>query len=256
MCVPRVPESQSGAGVQTPPSSEPPAPSPEPQEAQDASAGLAEREEEENKEGEGEGEGEGEEREEERELGAACAERRLSLESGYSASDKLLDSLEMRELLASQSDVPLDRLSLPPPQTDGKLANRDSGIDSISSPSHSEELCFVGEEERAGHEREVCPCSPALTLPRLSSSSSYGGAEGQGGEGASAEGARDSEGDSDMEEGSGDESELTPTALQPLVLPKAERQDSCEVRTQRKPWNTNVTCQPGACITRQDYGVR
>ncbi|XP_061114069.1 FYVE, RhoGEF and PH domain-containing protein 1 [Conger conger] len=232
LCVPRVPEPQSGAGVQTPPSSEPPAPSPEPQEAPEASVGLAEREEEDK-----EGEGEREEREEERELGAACAERRLSLESGYSASDKLLDSLEIRDLLASQSDVPLDRLSLPPPQTDGKLANRDSGIDSISSPSHSEELCFAGEEERAGHERGVCPCSPALTLPRLSSSSSYGGPEGQGGEGASAEGTRDSEGDSDMEEGSGDESELTPTALQPLVLPKAERQDSCELSVQQRVFN-------------------
>ncbi|KAJ8371328.1 hypothetical protein SKAU_G00113560 [Synaphobranchus kaupii] len=228
MCAPRVPEPQPGTGVRTPPSSEPPAPSPEPQEIQEAPLGLGEEEEEEGKEGEGEGE----DREEERELGAACAERRLSLESGYSASDKLLDSLEMRDLLASQSDVPVDRLSLPPPQTDGKLANRDSGIDSISSPSHSEELCFAGEE------KEICPCSPALTLPRLlSSSSSYGCAEGPGGEGASAEGPRDSEGDSDMEEGSGDESELTPTALRPLVLPKTERQDSCELSIQQRVFN-------------------
>ncbi|KAJ8393485.1 hypothetical protein AAFF_G00059580 [Aldrovandia affinis] len=226
LCSPRVPEPQSGTGVPTPLPSEPPTPCPEPQEVpEEPPLGPAEGEEEDK-------EGEGEDREEERELGAACAERRLSLESGYSTSDKLLDALEMRDLLASQSDVPLDRLSLPPPQTDGKLANRDSGIDSISSPSHSEELCFAGED------REACPCSPALTLPRLSSSSSsYGCAEGQGGEGAGAEGARDSEGDSDMEEGSGDESELTPTALQPLELPKTERQDSCELSVQQRVFN-------------------
>ncbi|KAG9336033.1 hypothetical protein JZ751_003292 [Albula glossodonta] len=233
LCSPRVPEQQSGTGAPTPPPSEPPAHSPEPQESQEPPLGQAEGEEEEK-------EGEGEEREEERELGAACAERRLSLESGYSTSDKLLDALEMRDLLASQSDVPLDRLSLPPPQTDGKLANRDSGIDSISSPSHSEELCFAGEEERAAQDREICPCSPALTLPRLSSSSSYGCAEGEGSQEASAEGARDSEGDSDMEEGSGDESELTPTALQPLVLPKTERQDSCEEARSRSSFPCEV----------------
>uniref|UniRef100_A0A673XPA3 FYVE, RhoGEF and PH domain containing 1 n=1 Tax=Salmo trutta TaxID=8032 RepID=A0A673XPA3_SALTR len=38
-----------------------------------------------------------------------------------------------------QSEIPSDHLPLLQPQTDGKLANRDSGIDSISSPSHSEE---------------------------------------------------------------------------------------------------------------------
>ncbi|KAG5838894.1 hypothetical protein ANANG_G00228520 [Anguilla anguilla] len=64
-----------------------------------------------------------------------------------------------------------------PRETDGKLANRDSGIDSISSPSHSEELCFAGEEERAGQERE------------------------------------------------------------PLVLPKTERQDSCELSVQQRVFN-------------------
>ncbi|MBN3300079.1 FGD1 protein, partial [Amia calva] len=46
--------------------------------------------------------------------------------------------------LAGQSDIPSDCLSLPPTQTDSKVTNRDSGIDSISSPSHSEELCFAG----------------------------------------------------------------------------------------------------------------
>uniref|UniRef100_A0A672MHL7 FYVE, RhoGEF and PH domain containing 1 n=1 Tax=Sinocyclocheilus grahami TaxID=75366 RepID=A0A672MHL7_SINGR len=165
----------------------------------------------------------------ESELGATCSEKRLSMESGYGASDKLLDTMEMRDLTANQSEIPSDRLSLPPSQMDGKLANRDSGIDSISSPSHSEELCFVGDEDRVGHEREICPCSPGPGLP-------CGYAEGPEGEGASGvEGGRDSEGDSDMEEGSGDESEMNPMALQPL--PKAERQDSTELSVQQRVFN-------------------
>ncbi|KAI5610494.1 FYVE, RhoGEF and PH domain-containing protein 1 isoform X1, partial [Silurus asotus] len=144
--------------------------------------------------------------------------------SGYGASDKLLDAMEMREL--SQSEIPPDRLSLPPQQTDTKLANRDSGIDSISSPSHSEELCFAGDD------REVC-----MSLPRLSSSSSCGCVEGPAGEGVVAgveEGTRDSEGDSDLEEGSGDESENA-MAMQPQ--PKAERQDSVELSVQQRVFN-------------------
>lgn len=155
--------------------------------------------------------------EDDNELGASCSEKRLSTESGYGASDKLLDAMEIRDL--SQSEIPPDRLSLPPQQTEAKLANRDSGIDSISSPSHSEELCFAGDD------REVC-----MSLPRLSSSSSCGCVDGPAGEGAVAaaeEGTRDSEGDSDLEEGSGDESENA-MAIQPQ--PKAERQDSVEVR--------------------------
>ncbi|XP_046727145.1 FYVE, RhoGEF and PH domain-containing protein 1 isoform X1 [Silurus meridionalis] len=159
-----------------------------------------------------------------KDLGASCSEKRLSTESGYGASDKLLDAMEMREL--SQSEIPPDRLSLPPQQTDTKLANRDSGIDSISSPSHSEELCFAGDD------REVC-----MSLPRLSSSSSCGCVEGPAGEEVVAgveEGTRDSEGDSDLEEGSGDESENA-MAMQPQ--PKAERQDSVELSVQQRVFN-------------------
>uniref|UniRef100_A0A8C9TVA6 FYVE, RhoGEF and PH domain containing 1 n=1 Tax=Scleropages formosus TaxID=113540 RepID=A0A8C9TVA6_SCLFO len=40
-----------------------------------------------------------------------------------------------------------------------------------------------------------------------------------------------------MEEGSGDESELTPTTLQPLALPKTERQDSSELSVQQRVFN-------------------
>ncbi|XP_061745207.1 FYVE, RhoGEF and PH domain-containing protein 1 isoform X2 [Nerophis ophidion] len=111
-----------------------------------------------------------------------------------------------------QSEAPPGRLSLPSSQTDGKLANRDSGIDSISSPSHSEELCFVGVDEVGG----AYPCA----LPRLSSSSSYAGEEG---------GARrrdfSEDADSDLEEE--EEAELT------LVLPPA-RQDLAELSVQQR----------------------
>uniref|UniRef100_A0A8C4S4L3 FYVE, RhoGEF and PH domain containing 1 n=1 Tax=Erpetoichthys calabaricus TaxID=27687 RepID=A0A8C4S4L3_ERPCA len=131
------------------------------------------------------------------------------------------------DLLADQSGYSTDcseRLSLPSggllPQTDSKLANRDSGIDSISSPSHSEELCFAGEEDR---ERERA-ATPLQSLPSVS-------AVGRGRPSNSVrDREHDSEGDSDLEEGSGDESEAT-------LPPKAERQDSIELSAQQKVFN-------------------
>ncbi|XP_016127168.1 FYVE, RhoGEF and PH domain-containing protein 1-like [Sinocyclocheilus grahami] len=225
MCTPRFPEQQAASGSFSPPPSEFILPCTSLQEPLEAPLAEEEVEQEEKEEEEEVDETE----EDDSELGASCSEKRLSMESGYGASDKLLDTMEMRDLTANQSEIPSDRLSLPPSQMDGKLANRDSGIDSISSPSHSEELCFVGDEDRVGHEREICPCSPGPGLP-------CGYAEGPGGEGASGvEGGRDSEGDSDMEEGSGDESEMNPMALQPL--PKAERQDSTELSVQQRVFN-------------------
>ncbi|KAJ0064449.1 hypothetical protein NL108_006522, partial [Boleophthalmus pectinirostris] len=140
----------------------------------------------------------------------ACADvnKRLSLESGYSASEKHLeDIVELRDpppQVIGQSELLNERLSLPSSQTDGKLANRDSGIDSISSPSHSEELCFAGVDEGG----VAYSCSPAHIRE----------------EGGGVRRRRDlsEEGDSDLEE----EAELT------LVLPatKTDRQDSVEVR--------------------------
>ncbi|KAG1972161.1 FYVE, RhoGEF and PH domain-containing protein 1 isoform X4 [Pimephales promelas] len=225
MCTPRVPDQQAAPGSFSPPPSEfilPCTSLQEPLEAPLAEEEVEKLEKEEEDEVD-------ETEEDDSELGASCSEKRLSMESGYGASDKLLDNMEMRDLAANQSEIPSERLSLPPSQMDGKLANRDSGIDSISSPSHSEELCFVGDEDRVSHEREICPCSPGPGLP-----CAY--VEGPGGEGASGvEGGRDSEGDSDMEEGSGDESEMNPMALQPL--PKAERQDSTELSFQQRVFN-------------------
>uniref|UniRef100_A0A8C1NER7 FYVE, RhoGEF and PH domain containing 1 n=1 Tax=Cyprinus carpio TaxID=7962 RepID=A0A8C1NER7_CYPCA len=219
MCTPRVPEQQAASGTFSPPPSEFILPCTSLQEPLEVPLAEEEVEKEEKEEEEEVDETE----EDDSELGASCSEKRLSMESGYGASDKLLDTMEIRDLTANQSEIPSDRLSLPPSQMDGKLANRDSGIDSISSPSHSEELCFVGDE------REIYPCSPGPGLPCV-----Y--AEGPEGEGASGvEGGRDSEGDSDMEEGSGDESEMNPMALQPL--PKAERQDSTELSVQQRVFN-------------------
>ncbi|XP_017158701.1 FYVE, RhoGEF and PH domain-containing protein 1 isoform X2 [Poecilia reticulata] len=176
---------------------------------------------------------------EDEELAAACQDdvhhKRLSMESGYSASDKPLEdevvTVETEEqqppLPPDQSELPSERLSLPSSQTDGKLANRDSGIDSISSPSHSEELCFAGVDDGG----VAYPCSPAL-LPRLSSSSSTAGEVGEGEE--SRGGARrrrdfSEEGDSDLEE----EAELT------LVLapPKPDRQESVELSVHQRVFN-------------------
>ncbi|XP_071314775.1 FYVE, RhoGEF and PH domain-containing protein 1 [Trachinotus anak] len=189
--------------------------------------------------------GEDDDDDDDEELVAACRnelhQKRLSMESGYSASEKHLEddvvAVEMREqqqqqpLLLDQSELPSERLSLPSSQTDGKLANRDSGIDSISSPSHSEELCFVGVDDGG----VVYPCSPAL-LPRLSSSSSYAGEGGEGeGEGEVRGAARrrrefSEEGDSDLEE---EEAELTVV----LPPPKTDRQDSAELPVQQRVFN-------------------
>ncbi|KAM3872291.1 FYVE, RhoGEF and PH domain-containing protein 1 [Diretmus argenteus] len=180
--------------------------------------------------------------EDDEELAATCrdnlCEKRLSMESGYSASEKHLDDdvvvVEMREQplqqqqlqqLDSQSEIPSECLSLPSSQTDGKLANRDSGIDSISSPSHSEELCFAGVDDVG----VAYPCSPAL--PRLCSSSSYAREGGEGEEGPRRRREFSEEGDSDLEEE--EESELT------LVLPptKTDRQDSSELSVQQRVFN-------------------
>uniref|UniRef100_A0A1A8E3W9 FYVE, RhoGEF and PH domain containing 1 n=1 Tax=Nothobranchius kadleci TaxID=1051664 RepID=A0A1A8E3W9_NOTKA len=178
--------------------------------------------------------------EEDEELVAACSdiphEKRLSIEPDYCTSEKHLEDdaaavetsdLQQR-LLLDQSELPSERLSLPSSQTDGKLANRDSGIDSISSPSHSEEFCFAGVDDGV----VAYPCSPAL-LPRLSSSSSYAGEGGEGDEGEMRGGVRgrglSEEGDSDLDE----EVELA------LVLTpsKTDRQDSAELSVHQRVFN-------------------
>ncbi|XP_069033807.1 FYVE, RhoGEF and PH domain-containing protein 1 isoform X1 [Embiotoca jacksoni] len=244
---PRLPDSSSSSRPSSPPSSSSPAPPPPDEDTPSELTGHDDI----TQVGEGE-EAEGDlhdddDDDDDEELAAACCDdfhqKRLSMESGYSPSEKHLEddvvAVEMREQLQQQqqpppapldqSELPSERLSLPSSQTDGKLANRDSGIDSISSPSHSEELCFAGVDDVG----VAYPCSPAL-LPRLSSSSSYAG-EGEGEEGESRGGSRrrrdfSEEGDSDLEE---EETELT------LVLPppKTDRQDSAELSVQQRVFN-------------------
>lgn len=236
--LPDPPSSLSRPSSPPPPSSSSPAPPPPDEEPPSELKGHDDiTQKGEAEEGDGDLHDEHNEDDDDEELAAACCDdlhqKRLSMESGYSASEKHLEddvvAVEMREqqqqqpLLLDQSELPSERLSLPSSQTDGKLANRDSGIDSISSPSHSEELCFAGVDDGG----VVYTCSPAL-LPRLSSSSSYAGEGGEGEEGDARGGARrrrefSEEGDSDLEE---EEAELT------LVLPptKTDRQDSTEVR--------------------------
>ncbi|XP_038578561.1 FYVE, RhoGEF and PH domain-containing protein 1 isoform X2 [Micropterus salmoides] len=234
---PRLPDPPSSSRPSSPSSSSPSAPPPPDEEPPSEIKGhdditLA---------GEGEeGDDHDDDDDDDEELVAVCRDdlhqKRLSMESGYSASEKHLEddgvAVEMREQqqqlpLLDQSELPSERLSLPSSQTDGKLANRDSGIDSISSPSHSEELCFAGVDDGG----VAYPCSPAL-LPRLSSSSSYAG-EGEGEEvrgGVRRRREFSEEGDSDLEE---EEAELT------LVLPppKTDRQDSVELSVQQRVFN-------------------
>ncbi|XP_068588299.1 FYVE, RhoGEF and PH domain-containing protein 1 isoform X1 [Cebidichthys violaceus] len=218
---PRLPDPPSSSRPSSPPSSSSPAPPPELKAHDDITLG---------------GDDDDGEDDNDDELAAACRaelhQKRLSMESGYSASEKQLEddlvAVEMREQppLLDQSELPSERLSLPSSQTEGKLANRDSGIDSISSPSHSEELCFAGVDDGG----VAYPCSPAL-VPRLSRSSSYAGEEGEA-RGGGARGRREfsEEGDSDLEE---EEAELT------LVLPhpKTDRQDSVELSVQQRVFN-------------------
>ena len=51
-------------------------------------------------------------------------------------------------------------LLAPGPRDGEKVPNRDSGIDSISSPSNSEETCFISDDGPPSH--SLCPGLPAL----------------------------------------------------------------------------------------------
>ncbi|XP_053552021.1 FYVE, RhoGEF and PH domain-containing protein 1 isoform X2 [Bombina bombina] len=134
------------------------------------------------------------------------------LHPGYNMCDlghKLLDLLEPKEDQGSlerrrrQGVVGGDTGENGEQDPGGKLANRDSGIDSISSPSTSEEMCFLGEVEEGGSEETELP----HTVTQRCS-------------------AHDSEGDSDMEDGSGDEGDVVP-----------ERLDPCEFTARQKVYN-------------------
>ncbi|XP_044856306.1 FYVE, RhoGEF and PH domain-containing protein 1 isoform X1 [Mauremys mutica] len=93
---------------------------------------------------------------------------------------------------------------LPPPAPSGKLANRDSGFDSISSPSTSEELGFGGDE-----------------------------GQGDGGGVPGPPPGPDSEVDSDLDEGSGDDGEPGPG----MAPPRAERDNGPELTAPQKAFH-------------------
>ncbi|XP_069065453.1 FYVE, RhoGEF and PH domain-containing protein 1 isoform X3 [Pleurodeles waltl] len=151
-------------------------------------------------------------------------ERRGSLESSCSLGEHLHKLMDMAELQdpPERGGYTTDSLerrhclrvsaALPAHDSGGKVANRDSGIDSISSPSYSEEICFIsGEQALDAKDSEDCSeqaagttALPILTRKRRS--------------------MRDSELDSDLEEGSADESDVH----------QIQRLDSCECTTHRK----------------------
>ncbi|ELW70543.1 FYVE, RhoGEF and PH domain-containing protein 1 [Tupaia chinensis] len=105
-------------------------------------------------------------------------------------------------------------LLAPGPRDGEKVPNRDSGIDSISSPSNSEETCFVSDDGPPSH--SLCPGPPALASVPV----------------ALADPHRPSsqEVDSDLEEEDEEEEEKDRDIPVPLV----ERQESVELTVQQK----------------------
>ncbi|XP_023812893.1 FYVE, RhoGEF and PH domain-containing protein 1 isoform X2 [Oryzias latipes] len=176
--------------------------------------------------------------EKDEDLATACldgvCQKHLSIELSYSTSETHLDAhvvtMEINDQLLqpaailNQSELLSESMSLPYLQTDGKVANRDSGIDSISSPSHSEELCFTSVDDGG----MVYPCSPTFIL-RPSSSSSYTCEEREVKGGGRKRREFSEEGDSDLEE----EVEVT------LVMetPKTDMQDSVELSVHQRVFN-------------------
>uniref|UniRef100_A0A8C7Y427 DH domain-containing protein n=1 Tax=Oryzias sinensis TaxID=183150 RepID=A0A8C7Y427_9TELE len=176
--------------------------------------------------------------EKDEDLATACldgvCQKHLSIELSYSTSETHLDAnvvtMEINDQLLqpaailNQSELLSESMSLPYLQTDGKVANRDSGIDSISSPSHSEELCFTSVDDGG----MVYPCSPTFIL-RPCSSSSYTCEEREVKGGGRKRREFSEEGDSDLEE----EVELT------LVMetPKTDMQDSVELSVHQRVFN-------------------
>ncbi|XP_078064240.1 LOW QUALITY PROTEIN: FYVE, RhoGEF and PH domain-containing protein 1-like, partial [Mustelus asterias] len=104
------------------------------------------------------------------------------------------------------------------PSSSTKRPNRDSGIGSLNSPCNGDELCFAPDEGSEGPCRPPTgalpplPCTPLPAPVRRRS-------------------PRDSEADSDLEEGSGDGGSGI------CKPPQAERQDSSDLTVQQKVFN-------------------
>ncbi|XP_039707372.1 FYVE, RhoGEF and PH domain-containing protein 1 isoform X2 [Pteropus medius] len=106
-------------------------------------------------------------------------------------------------------------LLAPGPRDGEKVPNRDSGIDSISSPSNSEETCFVSDDGPPSH--SLCPGPPALASVPV----------------ALADPHRPSsqEVDSDLEE---EDDEEDDEKDREIPVPPMERQESVELTVQQK----------------------
>lgn len=105
-------------------------------------------------------------------------------------------------------------LLAPGPRDGEKVPNRDSGIDSISSPSNSEETCFVSDDGPPSH--SLCPGPPALaSMPVALADPHRPGSQ---------------EVDSDLEEEDEEEEEEEEKERDIPVTP-LERQESVEVLT-------------------------
>lgn len=104
-------------------------------------------------------------------------------------------------------------LLAPGPRDGEKVPNRDSGIDSISSPSNSEETCFVSDDGPPSH--SLCPGPAALaSVPVALADPHRPGSQ---------------EVDSDLEEEDDEEEEEEKD--REIPVPLMERQESVEVLT-------------------------
>uniref|UniRef100_A0A2R8M6T9 FYVE, RhoGEF and PH domain containing 1 n=1 Tax=Callithrix jacchus TaxID=9483 RepID=A0A2R8M6T9_CALJA len=107
-------------------------------------------------------------------------------------------------------------LLAPGPRDGEKVPNRDSGIDSISSPSNSEETCFVSDDGPPSH--SLCPAPPALaSVPVALADPHRPGSQ---------------EVDSDLEEEDDEEEEEEKD--REIPVPLMERQESVELTVQQK----------------------
>ncbi|XP_015362034.1 FYVE, RhoGEF and PH domain-containing protein 1 isoform X1 [Marmota marmota marmota] len=107
-------------------------------------------------------------------------------------------------------------LLAPGPRDGEKVPNRDSGIDSISSPSNSEETCFVSDDGPPSH--SLCPGPPALaSMPVALADPHRPGSQ---------------EVDSDLEEE--DDEEEDEEKDREIPVPPMERQESVELTVQQK----------------------
>nr|XP_004670094.2 FYVE, RhoGEF and PH domain-containing protein 1 [Jaculus jaculus] len=115
-------------------------------------------------------------------------------------------------------------LLAPGPRDGEKVPNRDSGIDSISSPSNSEETCFVSDDGPPGH--SLCPGPPALASVPVALADPHR----PGSQEVDSDLEEEDEEEEDEEEEEEDEAEKD----REVPVPPMERQESVELTVQQK----------------------